>query len=296
VQQKQHAGTNELLEIVISNDFPPPNHYNFLPNVEIVTPCKKIQNHRFDVGFVLDSGTDRVGKVLPVLQKCKHIINIDHHQSRAKGIENISWVDPTVCSVAEMIYDFFEHSAWNVSLNSDIAACLYTGIIYDTGSFRYPRTIPRTHRIAAKLLETGIGFTKISEQLFLEKPFSAVQLLGAVLQNLHRDPSGEIIWGTITQALLKRIRARPEEDEGIITQYAFTEGTKVAALFKEISATEVKVSFRTRGAIDVGRFAKKMSPQGGGHQRAAGCTLKGTIEEVQTLVISMLQKELQENS
>ncbi|MBD3304793.1 hypothetical protein GF339_00405 [candidate division KSB3 bacterium] len=126
------------------------------------------------------------------------------------------------------------------------------------------------------------------------KPFSAIQLLAGVLQHLQRDASGEIIWGVITQELLRRTHSRLEEDEGIITQYAFTRGTKVAVLFKEVSASEVKMSFRSRGALDVGQFAHYISPgQGGGHQRAAGCTLQGTLPEVQERVIAALQEELQ---
>ena len=180
-------------------------------------------------------------------------------------------------------------------LNPTIAACLYAGIIYDTGSFRYPSTSARTLHIAAKLLETGIDFAQIAEQVFLEKSFSAVQLLSAVLYHLQRNPSGEIIWGTITQELLQTVNAKPDEDDGIITQYAFTKGVKVAMLFKELAPNTIKVSFRSRGALDVGQFAQKMSAQGGGHPRAAGCTLTGTMEDVQALIIRALQEELRSN-
>jgi phosphoesterase RecJ-like protein len=120
-------------------------------------------------------------------------------------------------------------------------------------------------------------------------------LLSAVLHNLQWDSRGEIIWGTITQALLKTVNAKPEEDDGVITQYAFTKGAKVAVLFKEFSKTKVKVSLRSRGALDVGQFAKKMSVQGGGHPRAAGCTIKGEIEGVQKLIIQALQEALRDN-
>jgi phosphoesterase RecJ-like protein len=296
MQQKRHSTLAQPPEIVISNDFPPPVQYDFFPNIDIIVPCEKIQDRQFEVGFVLDSGTDRVGKVLPVLEKCQHIINIDHHQSRKKGIEHIAWLEPEICSVAEMIYRFFEHPDWQVTLTADIAACLYGGIIYDTGAFRYPKTTPRTHQIAAKLLATGIDFARLTEQMFLERPLCAVRLLTAVLETLQRDAQGEIIWGYITQEMLRRVEAQLEQDEGIITQYAFTKGSKVAVLFKEISTNEVKISFRARGAIDVGRFARKLDPRGGGHHRAAGCTLSGTLESVQKSVIPELQKALHQTS
>jgi len=292
VQYKQHAKQYKHPNIIISNDEPPLSLYSFLPNFHVVTPYEEIQDRQFDVGFILDSGSDRVGKVLPVLRKCTYTVNIDHHRSRVESHDHVAWVDPDMSSVSEMVYAFIEHPEWNVTLNADIAAGLYTGIIYDTGSFRYPSTSPRTHRIAAKLLDTGIDFAKIAEQVFLEKPFSAVQLLSAVLHDLERNSSGEIIWGTITQKLLKTVNAKHNEDEGIITQYAFTKGVKVAVLFKEFSSTKVKVSFRSRGAMDVGQFAQKMSAQGGGHQRAAGCTIPGKIKDVRKMVIDALEDEL----
>jgi phosphoesterase RecJ-like protein len=294
VQQKQAVGFRGTPDIVICNDSPPPAQYHFFPKIDLITPVETIQDRRFDVGFVLDAGIDRVGKVLPILERCREIIVIDHHQSHAQGTDHIAWIDPTICAVAEMIYAFIEHPAWQVTLTPDIAACLYAGLIYDTGSFRYPKTSARTHRIVAQLLETGIDFASLSEQMFLVKPFSAIQLLAGVLQHLQRDASGEIIWGVITQELLRRTQSRLEEDEGIITRYAFTRDTNVAVLFKEVSASEVKMSFRSRGALDVGQFAHYISPgQGGGHQRAAGCTLQGTLPEVQERVIAALQEELQ---
>lgn len=292
LQHKQQTEPSGRPDIVISNDEPPPSRYNFLPNFQVIMPYETIQDRQFEVGFILDSGSDRVGRVLSVLQKCTYTINIDHHKNRVESHDHVAWVDPEMSSVAEMVYDFIEHPEWNVALNTDIAACLYAAIIYDTGSFRYPSTSPETHRIAAKLLETGIDFAKIAEQVFLEKPFSAVQLLSAVLQNLRRTPNGEILWGTITQKLLKTVNAMPEEEEGIITQYAFTKGVKVAVLFKELSSTKVKASFRSRGFLDVGKFAQSISAQGGGHQRAAGCLLAGKIRDIQEMVIQALQDAL----
>lgn len=292
VECKRAAKGTEPIEIVIVNHSMPPAHYDFFPHVAIVTPFEKIPHSWFDVGFVLDAGMDRVGKVLPILENCRYTINIDHHQVRSKATADICWIEPEICSVAEMIYDFVEHPDWNASLTPDIAACLYAGIIYDTGSFRYPNTTARTHRITAKLLETGIDFSRIAERLFLEKSLPGIRLLGAVLQNIQCDASGEIIWGTITQNVLKSLYVKADQDEGIITQYAFAAGAKIAVLFKELSPNEVKVSFRSRGAIDVGRFARKMHPYGGGHPRAAGCTIKKPLSEVQQMILRALQEEL----
>ena len=292
MQQRRYTNLEQPLEIVICNDFPVPQQYVFYPNLHQIVPVESLEGQRFDAGFVLDSGTDRVGRVLPILQSCRDIVNIDHHQSRKQGIETLAWIEPKTCSVCEMLYAFFEHKDWKIHMNQTIAFCLYAGIIYDTGSFRYPKTTARTHQIAGKCLETGIDFAAICEKMYLEKPLSSIRLLSEVLESLQCSESGNVIWGTITQDGLKRAGATMDQDEGIITNYAFAQGTKVAALFKEQSEREVKVSFRAHGDIDVGKFAQRMSPKkGGGHDRAAGCTLEVTIDKAQTLIVEALEKE-----
>jgi phosphoesterase RecJ-like protein len=294
VQHKQAVAPHEELTIVIANEDLPPPSYHFFPHVERVSPFEQIRHHIFEVSFILDASTDRVGSVLPVVQQCRHAINIDHHRSRSISEDTLAWIEPEKSSVAEMIYDFLEHPEWHATLNPDIAACLYAAIIYDTGAFCYPSTTPRTHRIAAKLIETGIDAAKLVECMLLEKPFSAIRLLHRVLETLQWDSYGEILWGTITQDLLKQVDAQPGDDDRLISQYAFTRNAKVAVLFKELSSNEVKISLRTRGALDVGQFARTLHVKGGGHPRAAGCQLSGTLTEVQPAVIQALQKALRE--
>ncbi len=294
-QHTQYANPHETCEIIISNEAMPPAHYHFLPHFDAVVPFEEIQEHQFDVGFILDSHIGLVGEMLPVLQRCRHTIVIDHHQNRQAGEEDVAWIEPGIGSVAEMIYRFLEHPEWHARLNADIAACLYAGIIYDTGNFSYPNTTSRTHRIVAEMFTTGIDFSEISLRILLERSFAGIQLQGEVLRNVQRDASGEIIWGVITQEMLARLHATLEESEGIISRYTFARGAKVAVLFKETAANEIKLSFRSKGALDVARFARSLASQGGGHDRAAGCTLHGTIQEVQQQVIPALQTALREN-
>ncbi|PID56481.1 hypothetical protein CSB45_11560 [candidate division KSB3 bacterium] len=292
MQQHRQKHPRHAIDIVISNDLPVPQQYEFYPNLQRVVPVERLDGQCFDLGFVLDAGTDRVGRILPFLQTCRHIVNIDHHQSRAQGIETLAWIEPNTSAVCEMLYAFFEHPDWTLFLDRNIAFCLYAGIIYDTGSFRYPNTTARTHRIAAKCLETGIDFDLICEKMYLEKPLSAIRLLSEVLTSLQCSQSGKVIWGKITQESLRRARADMNQDDGIITHYALTQGTKVAALFKEYAAHTVKVSFRAHGDLDVGAFAQRMNPRkGGGHERAAGCTLDMTIAEAEELVVTALEAE-----
>lgn len=293
LRQHKYAGSaGDPAALVISNDELPPSHYAFLPGIERVTPCEQIQQRRFDTAFILDAGRDRIGQLEPVVQRCRYTINIDHHRKRLPSQDDVPWIEPEASSVAEMVYRFLEHPAWRVELTQPMATCLYAGLIYDTGSFRYPSTSARTHEIAARMVATGIDFARIAEHLFLERSQSALYLLSAVLHDLEHTADGKIFWGTVSQALLAEVQAHPEETEGIITKYAFIKGSQVAVLFKEVSANEIKVSFRSRGALDVGQFAHQLDPGGGGHLRAAGCTLNGALREVKDFVIEALQHAL----
>jgi len=191
-----------------------------------------------------------------------------------------------------MVFEFIDHPDWKIPLTLDIAECIYAGIIFDTGSFKYSLTSPKTHRIAARLLETGIDASKISERVLLSKSYAAVKLMAAVLSGVKRDPRGAILWGVITEKMLQETGAQPSDEEGIISQYCFTDGVEVSVLFKEMGGNKTKVSFRSRGHLDVGAFAKTLHPTGGGHERAAGCTLDGTLKEVQQRVLKALERIL----
>ena len=293
MQQRQQITPGALPEIVICNDEPTPPGYGFFPGLNRIAAVEAISDRRFDAGFVVDAGTDRVGRVFPVLQACRDVINIDHHRTRAAGIETLAWIEPNICSVCEMLFAFFESSQWALKLTPDIAACLYAGIIYDTGVFRYPNTTPRTLEIAARLLATGIDFATIVEKLFLEKSLVGLRLQASVLKSLRTDQNGEILWGKITQAMLQESGATFDDEEGMISTFTFARGTKTAVLFKEFGAQEIKVSFRAWGAVDVGQVAKRLSPQGGGHARAAGVTLLMPLEEAERLVIAELERALE---
>lgn len=293
MQEKPHFRHGDDLDIVIANDEMPAALYHFLPNIARITPAEQLAERQFDVGFILDSSTDRTGQVLPILQRCHSTINIDHHRTRSANTDTIAWVEPDKSSVCEMIYDFFEHPDWHAALTPEIAACLYAGIAYDTGTFRYPSATAHTLRIAATLVDTGIDFARIVEQLLLEKSRSALNLLTTVLNDLYWDETGEIVVGTISQDLWRRTGAQPGDDEGLITQYAFAKDAKVAVLLRELPSRDIKVSFRSRGALDVGQLARSLHPQGGGHPRAAGCTLSGALDDVRAQVVSALQQALQ---
>ena len=296
MQQRRRITPDALPDIVICNDEPTTPGYRFFPNIARIVSAQEIAGRGFDAGFVVDAGTDRVGQVLPFLQTCRDVINIDHHRTRATGIETLAWIEPNICSVCEMLFAFFESPQWALELTPDIATCLYAGIIYDTGVFRYPNTTSRTLEIAAKLLATGIDFGAIVEKLFLEKSLAGLRLQAHVLSSLKTDPKGDILWGKITQAMLRESGATFDDEEGMIATFTFARGTKAAVLFKEFGERQIKVSFRAWGAVDVGQVAKRLSSQGGGHARAAGVTLLMPLEDAERLVITALTRALEDHA
>jgi bifunctional oligoribonuclease and PAP phosphatase NrnA len=291
---QEHAWLNagRALEIVIANDAMPPAIYQCLPNIARIIPAEQIAARQFDVGFILDTSTDRTGQTRPVLERCRATINIDHHRTRSAAADTVAWIEPATSSVCEMLYAVIEHPAWHVALTPDMAACLYAGMAYDTGVFRYPSTTARTLRIAAALVERGIDFGRIIEQMLLEKSRAALNLLAAVLNDVFWDKTGDIVVGAISQAMWLNTGAQPGDEDGLITHYAFTTEAKAVVLLRELPSGEVKVSFRSRGAVDVSVVARRLHPQGGGHARAAGCTLTGTLPDVRAQVVAALQQAL----
>jgi len=174
----------------------------------------------------------------------------------------------------------------------EIAAQLYLGIIYDTGSFQYALTTPRTHRIAALLLEQGIKHSDISEKVMLESPLSAKVLLGRTLNAMRILEGGKIVWTQVSRELAAETKTTDEDVRGIITQMIFIEGVRVALLFYEKDNAKVKLSLRSREGFDVATFARSLDPGGGGHARASGCSLNGTLDEVSARVVAELTRQL----
>lgn len=274
--------------VAIVNQVPCPRRYLFLADAHrIVTPAE-VAGRTFDVGFVLDGGADRTGSVRPLFDACAKKVIVDHHKTTTAAGYDVPYIEPTMSSTAEMVYNLIEDPRSKAQLSPEIAAHIYLGIIYDTGSFQYALTTSRTHRIAALLLDQGIRHADISERVMLESPLNAKILLGRTLNDMRLSPDGRVAWTSVSRKLAEETRATDEDVRAIITQMIFIEGVRVALLFYERDPGRVKLSLRSREGFDVANFARQLDPGGGGHARAAGCTLPGTIETVRDGVLTRL--------
>lgn len=264
---------------------PVPENLRFLPNVRAVR--SRLPKARFDAAILLEcSVPSRGGALEPVLKRCGKVVNIDHHKT-SEFYGDINIVEPHSSSTAEIVYRLFYNM--NVNISRREAACLYTGMVTDTGRFHFPATSPRTMQVASRLLETGFKFSRINDLLYATKACEALKVLGRALGSLEFKAGGKLAVMTLTLADFKEADARPEHAENAINYGMMPPGVKATVMFRE-EAGRISVTFRSRGHLDVSLVAKTFG--GGGHRNASGCRVKASLEEAREKVIPVLTKLL----
>jgi phosphoesterase RecJ-like protein len=284
----------ELLErlgkpaVIIDND-PVPPHYRFLPGAAAISN-RLDASPRFDAAIVLDCPTlKRIGRVNGLLTEDKTIINIDHHISNEK-FGDVRWVDPKASSAGEMVYSIFKELKIRPSRES--ARALYIAILTDTGSFNYENTTPATHAVAGELLSYGINPAAVSEDVYERRSLTDIKFLGLVLSTIKLDKTGEIAYLEITKKMLKETAADIAKSEGFVNYARSIDGVRVAVIFKEDMKKPgiINVSFRSKGSADVNRIASVFG--GGGHTKASGCVVAGTLSAVKKRVLAKTEEML----
>ena len=276
--------------IDIVNEVPCPKRYCFLARSGEMKTLEDPLLEKYDMSLTVDCSPERVGRVRPLFDRSPVKVTIDHHKVRTEGGAEINLVLPAAGSTAEVIYSFLEEPRWKTPLDATLAETLYTGMIFDTGGFQYKLTTPHTLRVAARLLETGFDFPKVAERVLLVKSFAARKLLGRVLGQLRTNRSGNVAYAVVTSRMMLETGAQSDDLEGIVERIIFTEGIEVAVLAIDVPGSdEYKLSLRSRGSVDVAMLARKLDPQGGGHDRAAGCNLKGEAEEILWRVVGKIE-------
>lgn len=262
-----------------------PGEFSFLPGAaEAIS--KPGELGRFDAGFVLDSGElSRAGAFLP--EHCLQMINIDHHP-HSEPFGNINYVDEEACATGALIYRLIERAGH--SLSHDVAVCLYTAILSDTGSFRYSNANPEAFRIASILVEAGVSPWHVAGNLYESRPAEQIRLLGLVLDTLTVSPCGRFGSVLLTSDMLRDAGAGPEHTDGLINYPRSIRGVEVALFFRQIENDRFKVSFRSKGSVDVGSLARELG--GGGHHNAAGATVDGDVKRVRQVVFERLNQLL----
>jgi phosphoesterase RecJ-like protein len=272
---------------VIVDQDPVPPRYHYLPGWEAVTTAIGPQNAT--AACVLDcAGVDRIGRVGEIITPATmEIVNIDHHISN-DGFGHAQYVDPQASSTCELVHRIAKRVG--ARLTPGVAACLLSGMMTDTGGFRYSSAGPGTLRVAAELMEAGAVLSDIAEHLYFEEQAGALQLLGELLEGMRLSPRAPLAWMMVTQPQLRKYGVHLSETEEYVRYALSVKGVEVGILFKEQDDGIVRASFRSKGRHDVNRLAKLFG--GGGHIQAAGARVPGTLAEVEKTVIAAVEREM----
>jgi phosphoesterase RecJ-like protein len=272
---------------VIMRD-PVPHSYRSLPGANSVRVTSAI-DRPYDAVFVIEcSDIDRPG--LKDLEK-QVVVNIDHHSTSAL-FGTINWIDATASAVGEMIYNLCK--AMGVRVTREIAECVYTALITDTGSFHYSNTTERTFKVASELIRAGVKPAKLAQAVFSSYPWSKIQLMAEVMASVRRDPSGKVAWMRQSLEMQEKAEASEEDGEGFVNYPLTCSEVEAVAMLKETSPGVYRTSLRSKGDINVARIAEKFG--GGGHKNAAGCTLRGDWDDAERTIVAMLREAVERNS
>lgn len=263
----------------------PADVFDFLPSRDKLNKTF-VGINDFDVYIALDSGdAKRLGDAEPFFKKAKKSICIDHHASNA-GYGDACLVVGDASSTCEVLYDVMDKEY----IDDNVAVCLYTGIIHDTGVLQYSNTSKKTLEIISNLKDYNFEASKIIDDTFYTKTYVQNQLLGRVLTESILIMDKKVIAGSVTQRMMRFYDAKPTDLEGIVNQLLYTRGVEVAIFMHEIRSTEYKVSMRSNGKVNVADIAVFFG--GGGHERAAGCMMNGTYHDVLNNLTEQIEKQL----
>jgi len=275
---------NHQPTVIAPNDFP--DFLAWLPGSETVKifekdtdNCTKILEEA-ELVFTLDfNAFHRTGEMEHTLARLKvPFIMIDHHQ-KPDDYAAYMYSDTSFGSTCEMLYNFISFLDKKGDLDKTIATCIYTGILTDSGSFRFPGTTGNTHRIIAELIDLGVENTQIPVLLFDNSSYSRLQLLGRALQNMKVFEEHKASYTTLTQAELDAFNYIKGDTEGIVNYGLSIKGINFTAIFIENKDEKIiKISFRSQGGFDVNQFARDHF-NGGGHSNAAGGRSEATMDE-----------------
>ncbi len=264
----------------------PADIYDCIKGVEHIAEAGS-EPEILDVFIALDAGKERLGEAEKYFDAAKKTINIDHHISN-KGTGDINYIVPDASSTSELVFDVIDEEM----LDADIAQALYMGIVHDTGVFQYSNTKPKTLKTAAKLIEYDFDFSRLIDTTFYEKTYIQNQILGRALLESILFLDGKCIVSVVDRKTMDFYGARPSDLDGIVSQLRSTKGVECAVFMYETGLQEYKVSMRSCGGVDVASIASYFG--GGGHVRAAGCTMKGTFHDVINNLSLHIEKQLKE--
>lgn len=279
------AASNAGKEVAASfgSPFVVPPGLSFLPTDHLVAPADFPEAPELMV--TLDAGSaERLGELGSNASHADRVVVIDHHVTN-EGFGDIAVVDPAAAATGELVYRIIERLEWKVT--PEVAQCLHTALVTDTGRFSYSNTTPNTLRIAAELIEAGAVPSEISRHVYEEEPFGYLKAVALAMERAVLDPDLRVVSTTITYEDLKAAGIQWSDTENLIDLLRLAVEADTAILAKGHEDGRVKVSMRSRGETDVGALAAAMG--GGGHRLAAGFTTEDDIDTVIERVLESVE-------
>jgi len=271
-------------DVVLADEVP--FIYKRLPFADKIIHAGKV-NGKYDTAILLEC--DSIARSRLEGLEDRILINIDHHVS-GRPFAHINWIDPSACSCAELVYKLALKAG--VKITPELATCLYTAVLTDTGSFCFQGVNERTFGLARELVRAGAKPAEIAQQVYFAAPTSKMRLLGVALTNLHREHA--LAWMHVTREQFDRAEAEDEDAEGLVNYALGIAGVEAAAFFRETEGGRFRVSLRSKGIIDVAEIAAQFG--GGGHPCASGCAIDGPLSAASERILAQLRLALGDKS
>ena len=278
------------INATLYNESPIPAVYRFLPGVEDITRHLEGESD-FDTAIVLDCGNlDRVGSRADRVSAIPVVINIDHHVTNS-GFGEFKIVDHTACATAEIVHRLIK--AMGIEIDQRMATSIYTGIVTDTGSFRFSNTNHAAFAICDEMVQKGVQPYNVSQHVYGTYSLGRIKLLNLALETIEISNNGHVSMMMLTRQMLNETGTHPEDADGLINYARRIEDVKLAAMIQEQengnhgqgNVKEYHVSLRSDGSVDVAAIAAGFG--GGGHPSAAGFGIKTTLSDLKDKLIQL---------
>jgi len=256
-----------------------PRIYRPLPFAESVVQAEHV-NGNYQAAIILECDSIQRTRLLGL--ENQYLINIDHHLS-GQRFAHVNWIDPKAVATAELVYRLAREAG--VKISPQIATCLYTAVLTDTGSFMFEGVNDHTFGLARELVLAGADPARCARNIYFAHSTAKMRLLGAALSSLHRE--GPLAWISVTQQQMEDCGAIEEDCEGLVN-YALSIGeVQVAVFFRELPDGRFRLSLRSKGEVNVAAVAQKFG--GGGHECASGCAVDGPLAAAVEQILAQLR-------
>lgn len=276
-------------EFVMVNEDAIPSKFNYLYGYDQIISVKEERPSEWFRHIICIDCADfkRVGVVAELFEENYDLLNIDHHPTNDR-YGSVNLIKDDAAATVELLYDLV--TLMDIPWTKEAAECIYTGLLTDTGGFRYSSTSPKVMNIAAQLLAHGVQGAELAEHLLETISFAHIQLLKRALASLEFSEDRRIAWMRVSTEDLQATGAGSDDMEGLVNYPRNIEGVAVGILFKQAEGDDIKISLRSGGEANVSRIAQEFG--GGGHVRAAGATVQGTMDAVVDQVIHTVKAAL----